>query len=108
MKPKIRPMHLTLFALLWLSACAEAQFAPTKMKQSYPYRTPPSAIELFRSSAPTKSYFEIGAVNACCSSDTNSMIELLRAKASENGGDALMGLDINAKGGASASVVRYK
>jgi hypothetical protein len=36
------------------------------------------------------------------------MIDLLREKASEYGGDALVGLDVNAKGEALASVIRYE
>ena len=101
-------MKKSILMLFLLSGCTSVQFVPSKVNQVYAKRTEPAAIELFRSSSPTKKFFEIGATAACCSTDANSMIELLRKQASESGGDALMGLDISAKGGASATVVRYE
>ena len=85
-----------------------AQFAPARTGQSYVSRTPTEKVELFRSQTPTRKYQEIGAVNACCNLDSTTMIEMLRRKASESGGDALIGLEINATGGASASVIRFE
>jgi hypothetical protein len=104
----VRSQFLHWLFLLLLSACTSVQFAPSKLNQVYPKRTSPQAIELFRSSSPTKKFFEIGAAAACCSGDANSMIDLLRNQASESGGDALIGLEINAHGGASATVIRYE
>ncbi len=94
--------------LCLLSACTSAQFAPSRVAQSYSVRTQPESIELFRSTSPTKKYVEIGAVNACCSSNTNEMITMLRKQASDNGGDALIGLEVSARGAATASVIRYE
>lgn len=91
-----------------LFGCATAsQFAPSQMAKVYLPRTSAEKIELYRTQAPNKKYEEIGTVNACCGSDTNALIDQLRKKASEHGGDALIGLDIQATGGATASVIRY-
>jgi hypothetical protein len=95
-------------AVFALSACTSIQYVPSRLGYTYPVRTAPAAIELFRSSSPTKKYIEIGAVSGCCSTDANVIIEMLRKKASENGGDALIGLDMRANGGISASVIRYE
>ena len=100
-------LALATFTTL-LVACSSAQFAASRVDQVYASRTPPEAIELFRSSQPAKHFIEIGAVSACCSSDANRMIEMLRKKASENGGDALVGLDLHASGGVTATVIRYQ
>ena len=107
---KLYQSKLSLFcALLCLSGCATtAQFAPSQLTQTYPPRTPPYAIELFRSSSPTKKYWEIGSISACCDADSNRIIELLKENAAENGGDALIDLDIKANGAAAASVIRYE
>jgi hypothetical protein len=93
-----------------ITACASVtgQFAPRQVKTTYPPRTRAENIELFRSQLPTKKYIEIGAVNACCFQDTNLLVAELRKKASENGGDALTGFEIDATGGAFASVIRYE
>jgi hypothetical protein len=77
------------------------------MQQTFSERTSPQKIELYQSQAPTKRFMEIGYVNACCSSDSNSLIDLLKEKASENGGDALISIQVNALGGVTASVIRY-
>lgn len=98
----------TWAAFFLLAGCMTAQFAPSRVAQSFPVRTPPEKIEIFRAQAPAKKFIEIGAVNACCSHDANEMVDKLREKASESGGDALIGLDINAVGGATASVIRYE
>jgi hypothetical protein len=101
------PLLFEAATFILFVGCTTAEFAPAKMNQTYDYRTSPETIELFRSASPSKAFIEIGAVSACCSADANDMIELLRKKASAAGGDALMGLDINAHGGATASVIRY-
>jgi hypothetical protein len=96
--------------LLLLDACTSmsAQFAPSLPNQQFSQRTSVDKIELFRSQTPNKPYTEIGVVNSCCSADTNELIDLLKLKASQSGGDAILGLDVQAVGGASASVVRYQ
>jgi len=91
-----------------ICGCASySQFAPSQVAKVYPSRTSAEKIELFRTQSPSKKFEEIGTVNACCGSDTNDLIDQLRKKASEHGGDALIGLDIQATGGATASVIRY-
>lgn len=106
MKQKITRL---IFALA-VTGCAttRAQFAPVTMNQTFAVRTPAEKVELFRSQTPTRKFSEIGAVNACCSTDSNLLIDLLREKASQNGGDAITDLEISAPGGASASVIRYE
>jgi len=95
---------------LILAGCVtpEAQFAPAQRDSMYPVRTPPGQIELYRSQSPTKKFTELGAVNACCSHDSNVLIELLKRKAADVGGDALIGIDIDATGNATASVIRFE
>jgi hypothetical protein len=93
---------------LTLNACSWAQFAPARVDVAYPQRTPPDKIELFRSANPSKPFDEIGAATACCSGDVNAMVDKLREKASECGGDALIALDVRANGRATATVVRYR
>jgi hypothetical protein len=101
---------LAAFSVLFLAGCvtATANFAPARMNETFVNRTPPDKIELFRSQMPSRKYTEIGAVSACCNIGTNHLVELLRAKASEVGGDAIIGLEIDATGSASASVIRYQ
>jgi hypothetical protein len=96
-----------LIILSALGCVMAAQFAPSRLGQAYEPRTSPEKIELFRSQAPTRSYKEIGTVSVCCFSPEKS-VELLRAKASEQGGDALMSLDIGADNRAIATLVRYE
>lgn len=98
---------LVLLGSLAITACTSVQFAPSKMGQVYPSRTAPDAIELFRSSAPTKKFIEIGSASACCGG-SNYVTGILRKKASETGGDALIGLDFYANGSAMATVIRYQ
>ena len=95
---------------LVFSGCVtpSAHFAAARTDQGYAPRTAPEKIELFRSQLPSKKYIEIGAVNACCGDDTTAMIAMLRKKAAESGGDALIGLEIDARGGATASVIRFE
>lgn len=101
---------LAFLSCALLSGCVTmAQFAPSKISQNYPKRTPPDQIELYRTQTPVKKYVEIGAVSACCNSvATNKLIDLLRSKASDVGGDAIIGLDIDPTGGVTASVIRYQ
>src|ERR1700722_836296 len=101
---------ILFLSLLIITGCTSlpAQFAPARMTESYAPRTPPEKIELYRSQTPAKKYLEIGAVNACCNSNANELISKLRKTASESGGDAIVGLEITATGGASASVIRYE
>ncbi len=85
-----------------------SQFAPVHSTQAFSLRTPAEKIEIFRSQAPTKKYLEIGTVNSCCGGDSNILVESLRKKASESGGDAIIGLELSAVGGAFATVIRYE
>jgi len=103
---KIIPLFI--LATFALGACTAAQYAPVRLGQDYPTRTAPEAIEVFRSSTPNKKYIEIGAVRSCCSNDTNAMVDLLRKKAPESGGDAIIDLDMRANGGVTATVIRYQ
>ena len=103
---------LTLMALtavaLALSGCSTAQFASAKQNQIYPMRTAPGQIELFRSALPQNPFDEIGTISFCCSGHQDRSVQRLKDKASEMGGDALVGLDFAADGRSSASVIRYK
>lgn len=98
-----------IIAFLAMAGCVsmQTQFAPSMVGQTYPVRTPADKIELFRSGVPTRKFVEIGAIHGCCSVDTNDMIQMMRQKASESGGDALVGLEIRASGSVVASVIRY-
>src|SRR5206468_9730689 len=107
MKTHLHRLVISLLLCGLAAGCAEAQFAPAQRGKSYPLKTPAQNIELFRTSAPTREFQEIGAVNACCSSDARALISLLRTKASESGGDALTDIQLTAQGGAYASVIRY-
>jgi hypothetical protein len=99
---------LTLaLALLVLSACTSAQFAPSRLDRIYAMKTAPDAVQVFQTTLPTKPFEEIGAVSACCSSDVNEMIALLREKASANGGDAIVAFGNSPRGAAWAAVIRY-
>ena len=101
---------MSIFAMT-LSSCVtgyQSQFAPTQTSKIYAPRTIAEKIELFRSQIPSKKFEEIGTVNSCCSDDTNILIDELKKKAALSGGDALIGLDIQATGGATASVIRYE
>ena len=100
---------IALFTLLLsLSGCTTtANYAPSNAQQEFAARTAPEKIELYRSQVPSKKYSEIGAVSACCS-DSGSLIEKLKERASEVGGDALIGIEIDATGMTSASVIRYQ
>ncbi len=98
-------------AVLVLSACSvfepHVDFAPAMINQTFPARTPVDKIGLFRSQMPTKKYSEIGSVRGCCGNDNNHNIDALRKKAAEMGGDAIVALEIDASGAATASVIRY-
>jgi hypothetical protein len=96
-----------LILVAFVTACTTVEFASSKVDEHYPPRRQAKDIELFRSGHPSKSFFEIGAVSACCG-DANAMTDLLREKAALSGGDALIGLDLRAGGGATATVIRYQ
>lgn len=53
-----------------------------------------------------------GLIAGCATSnvilDVTSIVDLFRQKASVAGGDALIGLDFDATGAATASVIRYQ
>lgn len=98
-----------VLAFGFLTGCVpDIRFAPANLAQTYPVRTRPENIELFRAAAPQKKYSEVGGLSYCCGSNVDSIIGLFRQKASESGGDALIGLDFDATGAASASVIRYQ
>jgi hypothetical protein len=94
-------------AVTLLVGCATTYFAPSKVAQKYPVRTSPDAIELYRSEMPTHKFSEIGSVSVCCGGSDWS-INQLRGKASAEGGDALVGLDVLADGRYNATVIRYQ
>jgi hypothetical protein len=110
MKQNLKFVFLLFCNLGLLAGCATggiSQFAPAKISKNYPQRTPAKEIELYRTQLPTKKYEEIGVVNACCGDDTSRLIERLRTEASAHGGDGLIGLEVQATGGATASVIRF-
>lgn len=100
-------IYFALAGLLTLVGCATAQFAPSRIEATYPPRTTPEKIEMFRSSLPAKKYREIGAASVCCGS-TEMLVEALRKKASDAGGDAIIAIELNATNGATATVIRYE
>lgn len=96
-----------LFLSLFLAGCvSKPSFAPVQVGMAYGVRTPPDKIELFRSQTPDKKFSEIGTIHDCCHV-TDQMIQNMREEASARGGDALMSLDLDAQGGATATVIRY-
>jgi len=96
-------------AVFIVSGCVtwHAIFAPAKLDQSFPARTSPESIEIFRSQTPSKEFAEIGTVSVCCKLGMEKSIELMRQEASNKGGDALIALDANANGLIMATVIRY-
>ncbi len=103
----MRVRLIAIAILLTMTGCVSADFASSKMSVAYPPRTSPENIEMFRTSMPSKKFIEIGAVSACCTY-SEELIQALRKKASEVGGDAIVAIDLDATNGATASVVRYQ
>ena len=103
-------MRGLVFAFLFSTGCVSttAQFTPTIVGQILPTRTAPESVELFRSQSPAKKYSEIGAVSICCGVGIEKSVELMRKTASNNGGDAIIGLDSAANGLVMATVIRYQ
>lgn len=95
------------FLALSHAGCATSSFAPARVGQRYPSRVAPEKIELYRSQLPTRPYSEIGTASVCCLADVDQSIRFLREKASKEGGDALVSLDVIANGATIATVVRY-
>jgi hypothetical protein len=85
-----------------------AEYAPSKFGETYPVRTTPDGIEIFRSQNPSKKYVEIGSVSVCCDLRMDYAVKLMRQAASDKGGDAIIGLDATANGLVMATVVRYQ
>lgn len=101
--------YLAVLLALGSAGCAmNAQFAASKLDAVYPPRTEPKRIEMFRSTLPDKKYVEIGAVSSCCHFEVEKVFEAMRIKAADQGGDALIAIDLDTQGGASASVIRYQ
>ena len=99
---------LSTLALGALGACSSLSFAPSKVGQTFSVRRAPDKIEVFKTQLPTKKYTEIGSVSTCCSGDSADLVDRLRKKASENGGDALIGIEPFAGGGISGAVIRFE
>ena len=87
--------------VLFFSACTTAQFAPSLLDKVYEKRRSPEEIEVYKTQIPDKKYIEIGSVHACCGS-IDKIVILLREKASQAGGDALISIDAHASQGMSA------
>src|ERR1035437_3374471 len=94
-----------MFLLLGGCVSMSATYIPAKVAETFPARTLTEKIELFRAGTPAKKFSEIGLVRACCSNNSNLLVEMLRQKAAESGGDGLMGIEINAEGAGTASVI---
>lgn len=88
-----------------LTGCARVSFAPADLKKSYPKRTNPQDIKIYRTESPKGEIIEVGTLNGNGNSD--KIIERFRETASEQGGDAIFSLEPYA-GGYSATVIRMK
>lgn len=97
-----------LLASLLLTACSTAQFAPANLAHHYESRTPVENIDVFPGQRPNRKFLEVGVATACCSKDPNVLISLLRKKAFENGGDALIDFEFTVAGQAAATVIRFE
>ncbi len=97
-----------LVVMVLAQGCQMTQFAPSRLAQTFPPRTTPESIEVFRSKVPEKKFIEIGAIRDCCGYGVASDLTDIRKKASEVGGDALLDLQIDATGGITGTVIRYQ
>ena len=98
---------LICMVMMIMHACITAQFAPSDITRVYPARKAPDQIKVYRTQIPDLKYIEIGSVNACCSHDTFDLVEMLKLKAAESGGDAIIGLEAYHEG-MSATVIRFQ
>ncbi|MBL7716954.1 MAG: hypothetical protein JNL01_15930 [Bdellovibrionales bacterium] len=89
------------------SGCASAQFSTSKVGSLYAPRRTPEQIEIYQTQGPKKKYEEIGIVYACCG-HTDAMVELMKKKAAECGGDAIYSLQDTGAHSMNASVLRFE
>lgn len=103
----ISARRIALTAILFSACNTVPQFAPVKAQQSFPERTAPEQIEVFRSQIPSKGFDEIGSVAVCCQL-SDMTLKALKEAAAKHGGDALIGLDVNSQGAVIGTVIRYR
>ncbi len=97
---------LVAFVTLTSSCTIKPSFSPAKMGETFPMSRTPEKIEIFRTQLPAEKYTEIGSISACCGT-SEKLMEVLRKKASESGGDAIIGIEPYAGDGISAAVIRF-
>jgi len=100
-------LFFSIILIVMFCGCASVEFSPSEMKKTYKSRKSMDDIKVYRTKTPDKTYIEIGVVNARTFDDMNQAVEMLRKKAAENGGDAIIELEPH-PGGASATVIRFK
>jgi len=91
-----------------LCGCATAEFAPASLRTHVDSRTKLENIDIFPGQRPNRKFLEVGVATACCSKDPNRLIALLRKKAFENGGDALIDLEFTSAGQVAATVIHFE
>ena len=102
---KNSPLSIILAASFFMG-CATAEFAPSKVAQTYQPRKSADQIEVFRTQLPQRKFIEIGSVMAWRGKQ-ETLINLLRQQAAEHGGDAIIGLEPQINGMA-ATVIRFQ
>jgi hypothetical protein len=103
---KLLYLCILIIAMISLLQCLSVDFAATDSSKTYGSRISADEIEVYRTQTPNKKFIEIGIVNASYSNDTNELIQALKKKAAENGGDAIIDLEPYPSG-MSATVIRY-
>jgi hypothetical protein len=101
-------LFLCLTSLFYLFGCTSAQFSPSNVNKTYPSRRSADEIEVYKSQPTNKKFIEIGIVNACCTSNSNKLVDSLREQAANSGGDAIISVEPYAGGGISAAVIRFE
>ena len=94
-------------AVSLLGGCTTVGFAPSKAHATHAPRRSAAQVEVFRTQLPKQRFQEIGAVSVTGTGDPGKLVEKLREKAAENGGDAIIALETFV-GGMSATVVRFE
>ncbi len=103
----LKPLIFTI-ASAALAGCAHAEFASSNTQEKFTPSRTAVQIEVFKSQMPAKKYKEIGSVVVCAGGKLSSNVELLKKKAAENGGEALIGLEQPSQNCLSAAVIRYQ
>jgi hypothetical protein len=103
---KLLYLCILFIFMISLLQCLSVDFAATDSSKTYSSRVSADEIEVYRTQTPDKKFKEIGVVNASYSNDTNELIQALKKKAAENGGDAIIDVEPYPSG-MSATVIRY-